>query len=70
MVAMVRVREEVNQLNIFFNKVSLQYAAEVEYQTTIPSKFMQPLIIVILGVVIGVILIAMYLPLFKLSQVV
>jgi len=70
MVAMIRVGEEVNQLDTFFSKVSLQYAAEVEYQTNILSKFMEPLIIVVLGVVVGVILIAMYLPLFKLGQAV
>jgi type IV pilus assembly protein PilC len=70
MVAMIKVGEEVNQLDTFFNKVSLQYSAEVEYQTTILSKFMEPLIIVVLGLVVGVILIAMYLPLFKLGQAV
>jgi type IV pilus assembly protein PilC len=68
MVAMLKVGEDVNQLDQFFSKISEQYAEDVEYQTNILSKFIEPLIIVVLGLVVGVILIAMYLPLFKLGQ--
>lgn len=68
MISLIKVGEEVNQLELFFNKISEQYSNEVEYQTSILSKFVEPLIIVVLGVVVGVILIAMYLPLFKLGQ--
>ncbi len=68
MISLVKVGEEVNQLDIFFNRISVQYAAEVEHQTSMLSKFMEPLIIVVLGLVVGIILIAMYLPLFKLGQ--
>ncbi|HYE55525.1 MAG TPA: type II secretion system F family protein [Chitinophagaceae bacterium] len=68
MVSMVKVGEEVNQLEMFFGRLADQYANEVEYQTTLLSKFLEPLIIVVLGLVVGVILIAMYLPLFKLGQ--
>lgn len=70
MVSLVRVGEEVNQLDIFFSKICQQYAAEVEHRTNVLSKFLEPLIIVILGLVVGVILIAMYLPMFKLGQTV
>jgi len=68
MVSMVRVGEEVNQLESFFARLADQYSNEVEYQTALLSKFLEPFIIVVLGVVVGVILIAMYLPLFKLGQ--
>jgi len=68
MVSIVKVGEEVNQLELFFARLSEQYAAEVEYQATMLSKFIEPLIIVILGLIVGVILIAMYLPLFRLGQ--
>jgi type IV pilus assembly protein PilC len=68
MVSLIKVGEEVNQLDTFFAKISEQYSAEVEYQTNILSKFIEPLIIVVLGIVVGIILIAMYLPLFKLGQ--
>jgi|GEM_PF-93689 len=68
MVSFVKVGEEVNQLDRFFGKIAEQYSSEIEYQTNLLSKFMEPLIIVVLGLVVGVILIAMYLPLFKLGQ--
>ena len=66
--SLVKVGEEINELEVFFSKTSEQYANEVEYQTNLLSKFVEPFIIVILGLIVGVILIAMYLPLFKLGQ--
>jgi type IV pilus assembly protein PilC len=68
MISLIKVGEEVNQLDFFFDKIFTLYSGEVEYQTNLLSKFMEPLIIVVLGVVVGIILIAMYLPLFKLGQ--
>jgi len=68
MIAMIKVGEEINQLELFFNKIAEQYSEEVEHQTNILGKFIEPFIILVLGIVVGVILIAMYLPLFKLGQ--
>jgi type IV pilus assembly protein PilC len=45
-----------------------QYSNEVEYQANLLNKLLEPVIIVILGLVVGIVLIAMYLPLFKLGQ--
>ncbi len=68
MISLIKGGEEVNQMELFFNRIAEQYANEVEYQTGMLSKFIEPLIIVILGLVVGVILIAMYLPMFQLGQ--
>jgi type IV pilus assembly protein PilC len=68
MVALIKVGEEVNQLDVFFEKIHQQYTEEVAYDTSLLSSLMEPLIIVFLGLVVGVILIAMYLPLFKMGQ--
>lgn len=68
MISMIKVGEEVNQLELFFGRLAEQYNNEVEYQTSLLSKLVEPLIIIILGLVVGIILIAMYLPLFKLGQ--
>lgn len=68
MVMLIKVGEEVNQLEYFFTMIAEQYNQEVEYQTGIISSMLEPLIIVFLGLVVGVILIAMYLPLFKLGM--
>lgn len=65
--AMIKVGEEVNQLDVFFRQLADQYSNEVEHQSSVITRFIEPLTIIILGLVVGVILIAMYLPLFKLG---
>ncbi|MES2275325.1 MAG: type II secretion system F family protein [Bacteroidota bacterium] len=68
MIQLVKVGEETNQLDYFFEKISEQYIDEVEYQTSTLSSMMEPLIIIFLGFIVGVILISMYLPLFQMSN--
>jgi type IV pilus assembly protein PilC len=68
MIQLVKVGEETNQLDYFFGKISEQYIEEVEYKTSTLSSMMEPLIIIFLGVIVGIILIAMYLPLFQMSN--
>jgi type IV pilus assembly protein PilC len=68
MIQLVKVGEETNQLDYFFGKISEQYIEEVEYKTSTLSSAMEPLIIIFLGLIVAVILISMYLPLFQLSN--
>ncbi|MDB5146209.1 MAG: gspF [Mucilaginibacter sp.] len=68
MIQLVKVGEETNQLDYFFAKISDQYIEEVEYKTSTLSSMMEPLIIIFLGLIVGAILIAMYLPLFQMSN--
>jgi type IV pilus assembly protein PilC len=68
MIQLVKVGEETNQLDYFFGKISEQYIEEVEYKTSTLSSMMEPLIIIFLGLIVGVILVAMYLPLFQMSN--
>ena len=68
MIQLVKVGEETNQLDYFFGKISEQYIEEVEYKTSTLSSMMEPLIIIFLGIIVGIILIAMYLPLFQMSN--
>jgi len=68
MIQLVKVGEETNQLDYFFGKISEQYIEEVEHKTSTLSSVMEPLIIIFLGLIVGVILISMYLPLFQMSN--
>jgi type IV pilus assembly protein PilC len=68
MIQLVKVGEETNQLDYFFARISEQYVEEVEYKTTALSSMMEPLIIIFLGMIVGVILVSMYLPLFQMSN--
>ena len=68
MIYLIKVGEEVNQLDHFFQKTSDQYDDEVKHLTSIMGSLVEPFMIVFLGLVVGFILIAMYLPLFQLSS--
>ncbi|MBS1509226.1 MAG: type II secretion system F family protein [Bacteroidetes bacterium] len=68
MTALIKAGEEVNKLDFFFEKLYQQYTDETEYQSAVLGNLLEPFIIIFLGLLVGVILIAMYLPLFQLGQ--
>ena len=68
MIQFIKIGEESNQLDYFFAKIADQYVEEVEYKTESLTGIMQPLITLILGVIVGTIMIAMYLPMFQMSS--
>lgn len=70
MVSLVKVAEETNQTEYIFERLNQQYAIEVQQKSKLLSTLMEPLIIVIVGIFVGVILVSMYLPMFKLSSVI
>ncbi len=67
MISLIEVAEETNRLDYMFAKIAEEYNKEVEYQSKLLSTVMEPLIIVFLGILVAIILIAMSLPMFKLS---
>lgn len=69
MVALVKVAEETNRNEFIFERLNVQYNTQVQQRSKQMSTIMEPLIIVFVGLFVGVILIAMYLPMFKLSSV-
>lgn len=66
-IALIRVGEEVNKFDLVLVTLKEQNLQEVDYKMGIMGSILEPLLILILGSIIGFILIAMYLPLFKLS---
>lgn len=67
---MVAIGEESGALDSMLSKVSEFYEQEVDDAVASLSSLLEPIIIVILGSIIGGIVIAMYLPIFKLGAVV
>lgn len=67
-ISLIKVAEEVNQLDKIFNQLNKQYSEEVEHRTQVLSSLLEPILIVLIGVFVALILIAMYLPLFQLSS--
>ncbi|MGZ4038479.1 MAG: type II secretion system F family protein [Bacteroidia bacterium] len=66
--ALIKVSEEVNAPELIFQKLSSQYSEEIEHQQAVVGKVIEPFFIIVLGLIIGFILIAMYMPLFQLSN--
>jgi len=67
---MVSIGEESGSLDAMLGKVADFYEEEVDEAVASLSSLMEPIIMVFLGVVIGALVIAMYLPIFKLGSVV
>ena len=69
-VQMVAIGEESGSIDHMLGKVADFYEEEVDNAVDAMSSLMEPLIMAVLGVLIGGLVIAMYLPIFKMGQVV
>ncbi len=67
---MTAIGEESGALDSMLSKVADFFEAEVDDAVEAMSSLMEPIIMVVLGVLIGGLVIAMYLPIFKMGQVV
>jgi type IV pilus assembly protein PilC len=66
---MTQIGEESGSLDGMLNKVADFYEREVDDAVTALSSLMEPILMVFLGIVVGGLVIAMYLPIFKLGSV-
>jgi type IV pilus assembly protein PilC len=69
-IQMASIGEESGSLDHMLGKAAEFYEEEVDDMVKGLSSLMEPIIIVVLGTVIGGIVVAMYLPIFKIGQVV
>ncbi|MET0310800.1 MAG: type II secretion system F family protein, partial [Burkholderiaceae bacterium] len=69
-IQMIAVGEESGALDEMSGKVATFFEAEVDNAVDSMSSLLEPLIMAILGVLVGGLVIAMYLPIFKLGAVV
>jgi type IV pilus assembly protein PilC len=69
-IQMIAVGEEAGALDAMSGKVATFYEAEVDNAVDSMSSLLEPLIMAILGILVGGMVIAMYLPIFKLGAVV
>lgn len=70
LVSLTKIAEETNQLDATFERLSKQYQEDIEFRTKLIGTIIEPLIIVVIGMIVGVIMVAMYLPMFNLSNVI
>jgi type IV pilus assembly protein PilC len=69
-VQMTSIGEESGSLDSMLSKVADYYEREVDETVDALASLIEPMIMVVLGVIVGGIVIAIYLPIFKLGQVV
>jgi type IV pilus assembly protein PilC len=69
-VQMIGIGEETGEIDKMLSKVADIYEEEVDNMVDALASLMEPMIMAFLGVVVGGLVIAMYLPIFKLGAVV
>jgi len=70
MIQMIAVGEEAGRLDEMLNRIADFYDEAVDNKIATLSSLLEPIIMVILGVLIGSLIIAIYLPIFNMGQVV
>ncbi|MFA6357698.1 MAG: type II secretion system F family protein [Candidatus Omnitrophota bacterium] len=65
---MINVGEQTGQLEKMLSKIADFYDDQVEAATSALTSMIEPMVIAFLGIVIGGIVIALFLPIFKISQ--
>ena len=69
-IQMVSIGEEAGSLDAMLGKVADFYETEVDNAVDALTSLLEPIIMAVLGVLVGGLIIAMYLPIFKLGSVV
>ena len=66
-VQMIEVGENAGALDVMLNKIADFYDDEVNHAVEALTSLLEPLLMVVLGALIGLMLIAMYLPIFEMA---
>jgi len=69
-VSMIGVGESTGALDAMLSKIADFYEDEVDNAVTAMKQLIEPLMILILGVIIGALVVAMYLPIFRMGTVI
>jgi type IV pilus assembly protein PilC len=67
---MVAVGEETGDIDGMLQKIAEFYESEVDAAVKALTSIMEPVMIIVVGGIVGVIIIAMYLPMFKIYELI
>ncbi|NJM31939.1 MAG: type II secretion system F family protein [Limnobacter sp.] len=70
MVQMIRIGEESGQLDNMLERLAVQYETKLDDQVENLSTVLEPMIMAIIGCLVGTLVIGMYLPIFNLGSIV
>jgi type IV pilus assembly protein PilC len=63
---MVKIGEETGELDAMLGKIADFYEEEVDASISALTSIIEPIMIILIGAMVGTIIISMYLPMFKL----
>lgn len=66
---LIRVAEETNSLPVVFRRQSEEISKELSYKIKLICNMMEPALIIFVGALVAIILISMYLPMFRLGSI-
>ncbi len=69
-VQMMAVGEETGALDLMLEKIAMFYESEVDAAVTALTSLIEPLLIVVMGVVVGGMLVSLYLPMFNIINLI
>ena len=69
-VQMISVGEDTGQVDVMLDKVAQFYDQEVESTTESLTSLIEPVMIAVLGGIVGSMIIALYMPMFKIFDLV
>lgn len=67
---MLAIGEDAGEIPLMMEKISKTYNEEVDTMTESLASLMEPLMLIVLGAIVGGMVIAMYLPIFSISEVI
>lgn len=68
LVLLIKVAEEAHALEKVFKQIAEQHREDLDHRSKILGTLLEPLIILVLGAIVGFILLAMYLPIFQMGM--
>ncbi|PKP11177.1 MAG: type II secretion system F family protein, partial [Bacteroidetes bacterium HGW-Bacteroidetes-3] len=69
-ISLTNIGEQINELDKMYDGLANQYNDDVDHSTKMIGTILEPLMIVLIGSIVGFIMIAMYSPIFDLSKVI
>jgi type IV pilus assembly protein PilC len=68
LISLTRVGEEVNKLSDIYAKLNRQYADELQHEVVVLNSMLEPVLIILIGLMVAIILVSMYLPMFQMGN--
>ncbi|QXP58399.1 type II secretion system F family protein [Olleya sp. HaHaR_3_96] len=69
-VSLTTIGEGINELDKMYDGLSNQYNEDIEHSTKLIGTILEPVMIVVIGAIVGFIMVALYSPIFELSKVI